>query len=156
MTSKSDFDNHEWESLLAAPWVAGIIIVLSDPSVRMVGELKAMTKAVVNTDPAGPAHDLIECLVADMRDDEIDQKGGDDDIDDLFDKLSDARSIIDSKCVESEASDLKEWVLSVAHVTAEARREGGVLGIGATRVSEAEHEALTKVRSALGLASAGR
>jgi hypothetical protein len=153
MTSKSDFDNQAWESLLAAPWVAGIIIVLSDPSMRVAGELKAMTKAIVDADPAGPARHLVECLVADMGDDnrDLNQDTGDDEIDDLLDKLSDARSLIDSKCDESEATDLKEWVLGVAQATAEARREGGVLGIGATRVSEAEHEALTRIRSALGL-----
>jgi hypothetical protein len=153
MTSKSDFEAAEWESLIAMPWMAGLVVVIADPSVRVLGELKAMMKAIVDGDTAGPARDLIDRLVADMREDghEPDLDMSDDEIDGLLGTLAVARSLIDTKCDESEATHLKEWALGVAQAAAEARREGGVFGIGATRVSEAEHDALVRIRSTLGL-----
>ena len=153
MTSKSDFETADWESLIALPWMAGLVVVIADPSVRVLGELKAMMKAIVDGDTAGPAQDLIDGLVADMHEDgyEPDLDMGDDKIDGLLDTLAVASSLIDTMCDESEAIHLKKWALGVAQVAAEARREGGVLGIGATRVSEAEHEALARIRSTLGL-----
>ena len=51
----------------------------------------------------------------------------------------------------AEAEEYKRWLVSLAQKTAEAAKEGGFLGIGGTRVSEAESTAVTELASALGV-----
>lgn len=153
MAAKVDFETDEWEALLAMPWMAGLIVVIADPSVRLLGELKAMKKAIVDGDTAGPAGALIDQLIADMRDDErerdLDIDAEEDD--ELLDTLAVAGALIDAKCDQSEAIHLKQWTLGAAQAAAEARKEGGVLGFGAVRVSQAELDALAKIQATLGL-----
>ena len=153
MADKADFETGEWEALLAMPWLAGLIVVIADPSVRLLGELKAMKKAIVDGDTAGPAGALIDQLVADMRDDEHqpDLDIDADEIDQLLDTLAVAGALLDAKCDQPEAIHLKQWTLGAAQAAAEARKEGGVLGFGAIRVSEAEVDALAKIQATLGL-----
>jgi hypothetical protein len=50
-----------------------------------------------------------------------------------------------------EAESSKRWLLGAAQRAAEAAKEGGFLGIGAVRVSEAERTALAEVAQALGV-----
>ena len=51
----------------------------------------------------------------------------------------------------AEAEEYKRWLVTLAQKTAEAAKEGGFLGIGGTRVSEAEKAAITDLASALGV-----
>jgi hypothetical protein len=50
-----------------------------------------------------------------------------------------------------EAGDYIQFLLNIAKVTAESSKEGGFLGIGATRVSERETAALDRLAEALNL-----
>ena len=50
-----------------------------------------------------------------------------------------------------EAEGFKRWLLGAAQRAAEASKEGGFLGIGGVRVSEAEKTALAEVAQALGV-----
>jgi hypothetical protein len=58
-------------------------------------------------------------------------------------------ALLARKVPAAEAEGFKRWLLTTAQRTAEASKEGGVLGIGGVRVSEAEHAALAEVASAL-------
>ena len=132
------------------PWVAGILVIISDTSFRLVGEIEALSAAIGAEATDGPAHSLIGEMVSDMdtwNDQDEHQAEG------LSQSLELAARIVDTRCTEEEAVDLKRWVLSVARATAEARKEGGFVGIGAVRVSEAEEEALAKIASVLGYTS---
>jgi hypothetical protein len=51
----------------------------------------------------------------------------------------------------AEAEECKRWLVSMAQKTAEAAKEGGVLGIGGTRVSQWEAEAIKELATALGI-----
>jgi len=152
MTSKADFETEEWESLLRMPWAAGIAVIIADPSIRLVGEIKAMAGAATNDDHEGPASDLIAELIEDMDDlDEDDHsEARDQEEDALYEFLGTCARIIEAKCTEDEAAHVKKWVVDVARATAEARKEGGFLGVGAVRVSEAEEQALGRISSTIG------
>jgi len=152
MTSKADFETEEWESLLRMPWAAGLAVIVADPSIRMVGEIKAMAGAVTSDDHEGPAGDLIAELIGDMDDLDKDDfsEDGDQQEDALYEFLGTCARIIDAKCTENEAAHVRRWVFGVARTTAEARKEGGFLGVGAVRVSEAEEQALDRISSAIG------
>ena len=60
-------------------------------------------------------------------------------------------AILDVKATGAQASELKQWLMSVAIKVAEAYREGGVLGIGSSRISDKENEVLKKISEALGV-----
>jgi hypothetical protein len=50
-----------------------------------------------------------------------------------------------------EAEGVKRWLLGTAQQAAEAAREGGFLGIGGVKVSDAEKAALAEVAQVLGV-----
>ncbi|MBD1872778.1 hypothetical protein H6F75_04730 [Nodosilinea sp. FACHB-131] len=60
-------------------------------------------------------------------------------------------AILDTKVTGVQASELKQWLVSVATKVAEAHREGGLLGIGSSRISDKESDVLNKMSAALGL-----
>ena len=62
-------------------------------------------------------------------------------------------ALVDRKASREEADEVKRWLVSIAHRTAEAAKEGGILGIGGVRVSEAETRAIRDVAEALGAPS---
>jgi len=153
MTTKADFDEGEWEQLLEMPWIAGFAVIRADPSFRMLGEVTAMAGAIVDAGHEGPAGGLLDGLLTDMegRDgrDQQELEHEQEDLDAMIAELAHCGTIIRHRCTDAEATHLREWVLGVARVTAEARREGGVLGVGAVRVSDAEVDALARIEAAL-------
>jgi hypothetical protein len=62
-----------------------------------------------------------------------------------------AAAIIDAKAPPQEAREFKTWLRSISQEVAEAAKEGGFLGIGGERVSEAEQAALREIVEALGV-----
>ncbi|WOD41296.1 hypothetical protein [Nodosilinea sp. E11] len=61
-------------------------------------------------------------------------------------------AILDTNVTGVQATALKEWLMSVAVKVAEAHREGGIMGIGSSRISDKENDVLKKMSQALGLA----
>jgi hypothetical protein len=59
-------------------------------------------------------------------------------------------SILESKATAEEADAYKTFVMRVAQAVAGAHKEGGFLGIGGKRVSDAEEQALDEISHALG------
>ena len=62
--------------------------------------------------------------------------------------------ILTAKATPEEAGAFRQWLIDSAQATADAAKEGGFMGIGATRVSEGEQAMLTKLREILGVAPA--
>jgi hypothetical protein len=62
--------------------------------------------------------------------------------------------LLGKKATPEEATELKQWLATIAQKTAEATKEGGFLGFGGTLVSDEEKAAVAKVNSTLGLAAA--
>jgi hypothetical protein len=150
VTSKNDFDPEEWQLLSAMPWIAGVLVIVADPSWRMVGEFKAMAAAVVADEPRGAASALVKELLADMESaNDADNVGDDKSEAEMFVMLEQCGAVITARCAADEAADLRAWVLGVARVTAEARREGGFLGIGSARVSDDERSAMSGIETAI-------
>jgi SLT domain-containing protein len=66
------------------------------------------------------------------------------------DHLRRAMSILESTATADEVDAYKTFVMTVAQAVAAAHKEGGFLGIGGTRISEAEDQALDEISSVLG------
>jgi len=67
--------------------------------------------------------------------------------------LEDARAVarlLDSRVDPAQAAQYRAWALSVAEKVAQAATEGGFLGFGGTRLSEAEQALIAQLREALG------
>ena len=150
MNRKEDFDPEEWQLLTAMPWIAGVLVVTADPSWRVVGEFQAMAAAVIDDDPEDSKSALMKELLADI-DAEGDSEVGDDSQSEaeMFSALEQCGALISARCTTDEAVELRAWVLRVARATAEARREGGFLGIGSVAVSDDEQSALQKISAAI-------
>ena len=72
----------------------------------------------------------------------------------LVDTCQRAAAIVAQKSAP-EADEYKRWLVSLARKTAEASKEGGVLGFGGTVVSEEESSAVSQLASALGVGAHG-
>jgi hypothetical protein len=157
MTSQTDFTAEEWDVLTAAPWVAGVMIVMADSHVTgMFGEFRAMAKSVANVDAAAGAEQLVGALVVDMKENDVEDKLGkdldrDESKEELMALLRAGADIVDSKCSPAEAAGYKRWVLGTAEATAEASRESGFFGIGGERVSAKEKAAIAEIQATLGI-----
>ena len=66
-----------------------------------------------------------------------------------------ASALLAAKASPAEASEYKQWALSVAEKVATASSEGGFLGFGGERVTTAERALIDQVKSALGVAISG-
>lgn len=66
--------------------------------------------------------------------------------------LQDAREVaqlLDGKVDAAQAAQYRQWALSVAEKVAMASTEGGFLGFGGTRLSEAEQTLIEQIKTAL-------
>ena len=166
MPEKSNFTPDEWKLLLESVTMAGIAVSAAEPS-GLWGLLKesfaegsALLKAKM--DPGADA--LIKAVVADFETAE----GRSAARDGLKEKLTGIKPTeIKAKCIETlrqagavvdakapgDAAAFKGWLRQISQHVAEASKEGGFLGIGGVRVSEAEKATLNEISSALKLAA---
>ena len=64
-----------------------------------------------------------------------------------------AAALVDARCAPDEANAYKSWCVAIARDVANAAKEGGFLGFGGERVSEAERETMARIEGALGVAT---
>lgn len=153
MTTKDDLTPDEWEHLLTAPWVAGILVVFADTHITgMAGEFRALWQSLT-VEPTGAA-DLMAELIADLqaREGDEDTPGGDEDLDkeELLALISAAAALVDTRCRPDEAAAYKDWIRNAATATAEASKESWFFGVGGERVSDKEKAAMAEIDTALG------
>jgi len=163
MSGKTDFTAEEWIAILAAPYMAGMLIVVADPNLGIFGELGALTQGMTST-VSGSENDLLKAVASEaaLRENQdaikprLETLKQEKDTVALMDALRAevvrAADIVSSKSAE-DASAYRKWILYLAERTAEGSKEGGFLGISAVRVSEKETQALDQLRAALGVAA---
>ena len=166
MADKSNFTPDEWKLLLESVMAAGIAVSAAEPS-GLWGLLKESFAegSALDEGQIGPGADaLIKAVVADFETPD----GRSTARDGLKEKLTGSKPTeIKAKCIEtlrqagavvdakapSDAAAFKAWLRQISQHVAEASKEGGFLGIGGVRVSEAEKATLTEISSALKLAA---
>ena len=154
MTTKDDFTPGEWERLLTAPWVAGILVVFADTHITgMAKEFQALWQSLTVEAPSGSAVGLVAELIQDMQDRDADEDtpAGDEELDkaELLDLITAAAELVRVKCSPDEAAAYDEWIRNAARATAEASRESWFFGIGGERVSDKEQAAMAEIEQAL-------
>ncbi|HEY1569202.1 MAG TPA: hypothetical protein VGF68_19400 [Solirubrobacteraceae bacterium] len=151
MTTKADFNAEDWSTVVDGPLYAGLRVIAADRG-GTLRESLAMGHVYQDARAQHGSSELLDELVKSppsIDADRLQQAGGD--ISAVTtDHLRKAMSILDSKATAAEASAYKTFVMTVAQAVAGAHKEGGFLGVGGKRISDAENAALDEISHALG------
>ncbi len=174
---RENFTDEEWTTLLQAPMQAVMGVCLADrvDPVSFLQELKAGVDIVAGelqrSDVVGELAPVLMSGIAELDAADALQgeqlllkkqfellgliqtfKSSKEGRDYAIAHLQKVVAILDTKVTGVQASEAKQWLMSVAVKVAEAQREGGILGIGSSRISEKENDVLKKMSEVLGVA----
>jgi hypothetical protein len=163
MTTKADFTEDEWTTLVRSPIVAGMAITFADPGgpIEVVKETSAVLKFVTGSSSEEPG-DLVDEVARDVRALAEQRKNPVRDFKprgamagkEILDELTRANEIVSAKATPEEADAFRAWIMECAQRAAEAAKEGGFMGFHAERVSQGEKEMLAQLRAVLGVRDA--
>lgn len=152
MTRKAEFNAEEWETLTAAPALAATAVSVAERGgnlreslalarmyqearaskdhTELIGQLLDSPPALKREDVAGadPATVLERAEAAVTR----------------------ASGLLRERATERELREFGDFVVHVTEAVARAHKEGGILGIGGTEISDNEHAAMERIAYALG------
>ncbi len=167
MSGYAHLTDEETELLKAIPLTAGaIVMTLDDTGLIAAGrEMLAAARVVAEGVHRHPDNPLVAHLHAELHDTGNHGKANDTTakfkttdpmvaMTAFVEQLDRALNVLDAKVDRADALGYKQWVMSCAQASAEAAKEGGVIGIGGKRVSEEEAAYLAHLRQRLGLAPA--
>lgn len=147
MANASSFSNKEWDLVKnAAGWVYAAVSAADSrkfqSSLRNMRELKGYQSAVGKFETRS---DLVKAIIVDGGENPTDMQNIK--LDDALSSLAQINDLLKKKVDRAEGDDVRDFLMEVGQAVAEATSEN-VLGMG-DKVSDAEAEALDKVRNAL-------
>jgi hypothetical protein len=150
MTTKADFDAAEWETVIEAPVVAGLIVVTAQRG-GSVREALAIGKEYVEE-----AQQHMGELIGEIAEkpprlsakefsskEALHMEG--------LQRIQQAVELLRAKATPDEVDGYGRFVVAVAERAAKADKSGGTLGIGGVEVSDAENRALDEIAAAVGV-----
>jgi len=164
MAGKADFTSEEWGKILQSIMFVGIAVSAAEPS-GLFGLLKegmASARALVAAKADPSADELVKAAVTDFETSEgraVVREGVASNIvgstpaqisEKAIEALHQASSVLDAKA-PADSLAFKTWLRHIAESVADASKEGGLLGFGGVRVSDAEKASLGKISAALNL-----
>jgi len=159
VSTQATYSTEEWQEIVNAPVLAGMLVIASDPAI--FGSIKESAAVAKTINELGQTSDteLIREIGQAMSGEqkpqmpELPTKEGPAAVSkSLIDMCQAAALIVQEKSPE-ESEVFNRYLIDVAERTAESSKEGGFLGIGATRVSEKEKAAISQLATALGIES---
>jgi hypothetical protein len=154
-----NFTSDEWWQLKNAPLAVAMYVSGADTRTGPVGtikELSAPLNAAKKSIPGAPAGSLLlellnewSTLLKAPEEDETPHIGAGSN---LLSFITNIGKLLDAKAAPADALAVKSWLAQAAKISAEAGKEGALLGIGGEKVSDAEYKALSEVGLALGVA----
>src|SRR3954447_5839691 len=160
MTTKAEFSEEEWATLVRSPMVAGMAITLADPGgpIELFKETSAVLKFTLGTS-SEERDDLVGEVARSVR--ELSEQrtsplggfkpSGAMAGKEILDELARASQIVGAKASAEEAEAFRAWIMECAQRAADAAKEGGFMGFHAERVSQGEKDMLAQLASALGV-----
>jgi hypothetical protein len=151
VTTKADFNAEDWSTVVDGPLYAGLRVIAADRG-GTLRESMAMGRVYQEARAKQGASPLLDELIKSPPaiDPERLKAAGGDVSAVTTEHLRKAMSILESTATAEEADAYKTFVMTVAQAVAGAHKEGGFLGVGGTRISEAENRALDEISHALG------
>ena len=163
MTTKADFSEDEWATLVRSPMVAGAAITLADPGgpIEVVKETSAVLKFATSSS-SEQRDDLVGELAREVRGLAEQRKNPLGDFKprgalagkEIVDETARANEIVSAKASPEETYAFRAWIMECAQRAADAAKEGGFMGFHAERVSQGEKDMLAQLRSALSMSGA--
>jgi hypothetical protein len=161
VTWKDAFSPDDWQQVRIAPWVVAIAVMAADPNgaAGTEREVEELRRLVADTDAHASSNDLIRAVADDLTADRTSDgpipAGWADGFASLRDRaVEHVRSVVavlDEVAEPGEAQQFQAWLMDLASGVAAAAKEGGFLGLGGTRVSEAEVSVLDELADVLGV-----
>lgn len=158
MANMDNFTSEEWWQLKYAPLAIAMYVSGADSRTGPVGTIKELSapfneaKKHVQNAPAGSLLlDLLNEWAALLKTHEEGQSPNIGVGDDLLAFITGVGKLLDAKASAEDAKAVKGWLAHAGKVSAEAGKEGAVLGIGGEKVSDAEYKALSEIGLALGV-----
>ena len=143
MTGKSAFTDEEWQSLLEAPPLAGLLVLTTEHG-GSFRETFALAKAYAEARQQEGQSELLDEIVSVKPQFERKRYGSDEELRDAgLQRLRDAAAALESKATPEDAEAYRGFVQGLGTRVAEAHKEGG------ERVSPAEQSALDEIASTL-------
>jgi hypothetical protein len=165
VTTRSDFTDEEWARLEEAPIHASAAILLADRGgpIGYLQESLATIKTLMESAQPGGRGELVDAVAKSLAENpqrrrakfEFKRRRVRPEKQSLA-ELEAVNALLEEKATREEAAAFREWLLTVARRTAEAAKEGGLLGLGAERVSEGEQRMLERLGKVLSASGAGR
>ena len=163
MTTKADFSEDEWATLVRSPMVAGAAITLADPGgpIEVVKETSAVLKFATSSS-SEQRDDLVGELAREVRGLAEQRKNPLGDFKprgalagkEIVDETARANESVSAKASPEETDAFRAWIMECAQRAADAAKEGGFMGFHAERVSQGEKDMLAQLRSALSMSGA--
>jgi hypothetical protein len=157
MTSKASFTDDEWDRVRRAPLVAGMAITIADPGGPI--EISKEMMATLRTATVPPSQEELLAAVALDIQALAQQKqnparnfkptGAATAGSEILDELRAVDAIVAEKATPEETQAFRGWLLMAAQAAADAAKEGGFMGFGATRVSDGEQRMLDRLGEVL-------
>jgi hypothetical protein len=149
MTTKSEFNAEEWETVTQAPALGALMVMIADRG-GAIRESIALGKAYNEARQNGGTELVQEVVSSPPRLDPTSIGPRDHAREQLPQRLTEAVRLVEQKATPDEADSYKRFVMTVAQAAAAAHKEGGFLGIGGKQVSAAEEQALDEISITLG------
>ena len=160
MANIDNFTSEEWWQLKQAPLAVAMYVSGADQRTGPLGTIKELSapfdaaKKEIASAPAGSL--LLELLNEwSMLIGSTEQAGAPANLGtggNLLSFITNVGKLLDAKASLKDAQAVKQWLAKAAKISAEAGKEGGVLGLGGEKVSDAETRALSEIGLALGVA----
>jgi hypothetical protein len=148
MTRKADFNAEEWSLVLEAPPVAGMIVMTAHRG-GTIREAVSMGKAYTEAQQEEGSELIKEIVSARPEIDQGRYKSSEELRERGLTRIREAVNLLDRKATAEEVDEFKRFILDVADTVANAKKEGGVLGIGGKPVSEEEKRAVDEIAQTL-------
>jgi hypothetical protein len=162
MTSKSAFSEAEWKTILASPMLVSTAVSMADPNGiwGVLQEGMASARALLDAKKDAGANELVKALVAEIETSEGREKAKQGLKGELTAKtpaevkaqalvgLARVNQIL-AKASPSDAAAFKTWLTQIAERVAQSSTEGGFMGFGGVKVSDAEKASIGEISKAL-------
>jgi hypothetical protein len=159
MANIDQFTSDEWWQLKNAPFAVAMYVSGADQRTGPVGTIKELSEPLnaakkdLASAPAGSLlHDLLTEWSGLLKTSGEDEKPQIAPGPDLMSFVKGVGALLDAKASPADAQAVKQWLAKAAKISAEAGKEGAVLGLGGEKVSDAEYKALSEIGLALGVA----
>lgn len=148
MTRKADFNAEEWSLVLEGPPVAGMVVMAAHRG-GTFREAISMSKAYTEAQKEDAADLVKEIVSARPEFDPKRYKSAEELRERGLTRIREAVDLLERKATAEEVDEYKRFIVEVADTVANAKKEGGVLGIGGKPVSEEEKRAIDEIAQTL-------